>query len=62
MNSDELATKLTNRVEFMIMQYMPKPTCATKHAAHAELVKEVKRLLAERLSPVNNGLTIEIKV
>lgn len=62
MTADELATKLTGKLEFMILQYLPRPTCASKHAAHAEMVKEVKRLLAERLSPVNNGLTIEIKV
>lgn len=62
MTPDELATKLAGRVEFMIMQYMPKPTCATKHAAHNELVKDVKKLLAEKLSPPNHGLTIEITV
>lgn len=62
MTEQELATKLAARVEFMILQHIPKPTCATKHAAHAGLVKEVKRLLAEKLSPPNHGLTIEVKV
>ena len=62
MTTDELATKLLGKVEFMIMQYLPRPTCATKHAAHAELVKEVKRLLSEKLNPPNHGLTINITV
>jgi hypothetical protein len=62
MTTDELATKLAGKLEFMIKQYLPKPTCATKQAAHSDMVREVKRLLAEKLYPPNHGLTIEIKV
>lgn len=60
MTADELAIKLCSRVDFMIMQYLPRPTCSSKQNAHAELVKEVKELLATKLG--GGGLNIEIKV
>jgi hypothetical protein len=60
MTPDELATKLTARVDFMILQYLPRPTCASKQKAHAELVREVKELIACKLG--GGGLNIEIKV
>jgi hypothetical protein len=60
MTADELAIKLCSRVDFMIMQYLPKPTCATKQKAHSELVQEVKEKIAARLG--GNGLTINITV
>lgn len=60
MTPQELAPKLTAKVEFMILQYMPKPTCATKHQAWREQVEEVKRLMSARLNPNNNGITITV--
>ena len=60
MTPDELAIKLCSKVDFMIMQYLPRPTCANKQRAYSELVAEVKRKIAERMG--GNGLTIEITV
>ena len=60
MTSDELSIKLCSRIEFMILQYFPRPTCSTKQRAHSELVAEVKQKIAERIG--GNGLNIEIKV
>lgn len=62
MTADEYANKITARVEFMLLQYIPKPECATKQAAHRALVAEVKQKIAARLSPQSNGINIEIKV
>ena len=62
MTTDELATKLTARLEFMIKQYCPAPTCANKKQAHEVQVREIKRLIAENIAPQNNGLKIEITV
>lgn len=59
MTADELAIKLTSKVEFMILQYLPRPTCATKQQAHRDLVQEVKDKIAQRLSG-NNGINITI--
>lgn len=49
MNPEILANKMVSRVEFMIIQYMPKPTCSTKERLWNEHVKEVKRLIAEKI-------------
>jgi len=62
MTPDEIANKITGRVEFMLLQFLPRPTCQTKQAVHRELVREVKEKIAEKLNPPNHGLTIEIKV
>lgn len=61
MTAEELATKLTGRLEFMILQHLPRPTCATKQQAHKELVQEVKDKIAQRISG-NNGINITISV
>jgi hypothetical protein len=58
MTADELAIKLTGKVEFMIQQYLPRPACQTKHKAHSELVQQVKEKIAARLG--GNGITINI--
>lgn len=60
MTAEELANKLVARVDFMIMQHIPRPTCASKQKAHAELVREVKELMANKLG--GGGINIEIKV
>ena len=61
MENQQLANKITARIDYMIMQYLPRPTCANKQQAHAAQVREVKRLIAYGLAG-NNGLNIEIKV
>lgn len=61
MTPEELATRLTDKVEYMISQYLPRPDCPIKNQAHKELVQQVKDMIAGRLSG-NNGLNIEIKV
>lgn len=58
MTADQLATKLCSRVDFMIMQYLPRPTCQSKQKAHSELVQEVKEKIAARLG--GGGVTINI--
>jgi len=58
MTPDEIAIKISNRVEFMLLQFLPKPTCATKHKAHSELIAEVKEKIAARLGA--GGITINI--
>lgn len=60
MTSSELATKLNGKLEFMIKQYLPAPTCASKQEAHKQKVEEVKRLVAQQLSPQGTGVTINI--
>lgn len=60
MTADEYANKITGKVEFMLLQYIPKPECATKQAAHRALVAEVKQKIAARLAPEQNGITINI--
>jgi len=62
MTNEELASKLAVRVDFMLLQHLPRPACSTKQKAHAELITEVKRLIAEKLKPPNHGLTINITV
>jgi len=62
MTNEDLANKLAVRVDFMLLQHLPRPTCATKQKAHSELIAEVKRLIAEKLNPPNHGLTINITV
>lgn len=61
MTPDELAIKLVARIDFMILQHVPAPTCANKQAAHRELVMEVKEKVAGRLIG-NNGVNINITV
>ena len=62
MTADEYAIKITPRVEYMITQVIPRPSCPTKQRAHAELIRQVKAKIAERLAPENNGLNITIDV
>ena len=62
MTNTELANKLTARLEFMKKQYCPAPTCANKKQAHEAMVREVKRLVAQNISPQNNGLQITVTV
>ncbi len=61
MTSEDLADKITARVEYMLLQHIPKPTCATKQAAHKAEVMKVKKLIAERIYN-NQGLNITISV
>jgi hypothetical protein len=62
MTSDELSRKLIERVEFMLTQYLPKPTCPTKQRAHRELMAEVRAKIAEGLAPGSGGVNINITV
>lgn len=50
MNPEILANKMVSRVEFMIIQYMPKPTCASKLKGWQDQVNEVKRLIVEKIN------------
>lgn len=61
MTPDELAIKLTNKLEYMIQQYIPRPECVEKQKAHKELVQDVKNKIAQRISG-SNGLNITIAV
>ena len=62
MTADELSLRLVEKVEFMLMQYLPRPTCPNKQQAHADLIKEVKAKIAAKLVPGSGGIMIEIKV
>ena len=62
MTNEDLANKLAVRVDFMLLQHLPRPTCQSKQKAHAELIREIKRLIAEKLNPDNHGLNITITV
>lgn len=58
MSNEELAGKMVARVEYMILQFLPKPTCASKHEAWQSKVREVKGIVADRLVPANKGINI----
>ena len=60
MTNEELALKMVARVEYMIMQFMPKPTCSTKLPAWHSNVREIKKIIANRLSPEGNGIKITV--
>ncbi len=60
MTNDELAKKLVNRVEYMITQHLPKPTCSSKYIAWQVKVTEIKKLVAAELYPNANGITITL--
>lgn len=62
MSNDELAAKMIARIDYMLLQYLPAPSCANKRKAHAELIKEIKAKIAAGLSPQNNGININITV
>lgn len=60
MNTDQLSELLVKRLEFMIVQHLPKPTCQSKQAEHAKLVDQVRRKVAHRLWPINEGVQVNI--
>ena len=59
-SKEEIATILQKRVEFMILQLYPKPTCNSKKKQWAADVQEIKKILANHLSPQGLGIKIEI--
>lgn len=60
MTNEELAKKMVSRVDFMIIQHMPRPTCSSKYIAWQAKVTEVKKLIAAELYPNANGITITL--
>lgn len=60
MTNDELASKMVARVEFMLLQFMPKPTCNTKMPAWHSNIRDIKQKISARLTPGDNGIKITV--
>jgi hypothetical protein len=60
-SNTEIADYILKRIEFLILQYLPKPDCALKREKWRWQVDEVKKKVSEKLYQQNNGITIEIK-
>lgn len=60
MSNEEIASRLHGKVELLIMQVLPKPTCATKQQKWEWDKDDVKKKLAVKLNPQGNGLTITV--
>jgi hypothetical protein len=60
-SNTEIADYILKRVEFLILQCLPKPECALKREKWRWQVDEVKKKVSEKLYQQNNGITIEIK-
>lgn len=61
--SNEEIVKLINRkVNMLILELMPEPTCPQKRLKHRWEVEKVRKELAGRIWAEGNGVTVEIKV
>ena len=56
----QMADKLASRIEALNKAHVPAPTCQLKKKAHAELITQLKKDIAQRLDP--KGVDIEIKL
>jgi hypothetical protein len=60
-NTSEIADYILKRVEFIILQQLPKPDCALKREKWRWQIDQVKKKVSEQLYSQSNGITIEIK-
>lgn len=58
--TDRVVSSAAFAVERVIMQMLPKPTCAEKVPRWKDNVAEVKKALAAKLNPQGGGVTITI--
>lgn len=60
MSNEEIASKLTGKVELLIMQMLPKPSCPSKQQKWEWDKEDIKKKLAAKLNTAGLGIKIEI--
>lgn len=60
MTTEEVKAACLKKVHFTILQMLPKPDCPQKKLKWNWQVDEVKRKIANELSPQGMGIKIEI--
>lgn len=58
--TDQIADKIVALAEFRILQLLPRPECQTKRIEHKKLVEQIKRKVAHKLWPINEGVQVKI--
>lgn len=60
MSNEQIAQKIAVRVEFMLLQFHPRPECADKIAAWRREHDEISKQIANKLSPQGLGIKVGI--
>jgi len=59
--TDQISAAALKRVQLLLMQELPEPTCSGKKAQWRWQVEQVKKKVATQLWPESSGINIEIK-
>lgn len=61
MSSRLIAENINKRIDLLILQQYPIPDCGLKRLKREHDVTEIKKLIAEGLTP-NNGIKLQINI
>ena len=59
--TDQISAAALKRVQLLLMQELPEPTCQLEKAKWRWQVEQVRKKVATQLWPESSGINIEIK-
>lgn len=62
MSNEEIAQRIIAKIDLVLLAYLPTPDCPRRRDQNEWNKQQVKKMVAERLNPGHEGLSIKIEL